>query len=410
MCAPSAGGGSVVAHALAVGRQRRGDRDEVAERLQDPERLRLRMASRLADVVHRRHGHARGDERVEQLRRLPPLRPLLQQCEQRRPVRDPVRVREEAGVGGELGHSEDVAQRGEELVVAGDDHELAVAGREDLVRRDLRERASLATRHGAGAEKADELVREQRERRLVERDLERAAGAGALALVQRGDHAERRPDPGAEVDQRHADAHRRPVVLAGDAHDPRRGLQQRVVARLVAQRAARAERADRAVDEPRVARSAASSGPKPCLLGRARPEALDEHVRAVGEPEQRPRGPRGSPRSTASERLPAFEARNIAPSPSTNGRPQARAWSPASGSTLTTSAPSAASSCVAVGPAREEVTSTTRVPASGRSFVIARWSRGRAGPAARPPRPVRSARRASPQRGKTARFRAGSAR
>ena len=70
---------------------------------------------------------------------------------------------------------------------------------------------ALPSRPGTtpGAEIADELVREQRERGLVERDLERAAGAGALALVQRGDHAERRPDAGAEVDQR--DARRAPA-------------------------------------------------------------------------------------------------------------------------------------------------------------------------------------------------------
>ena len=88
MCAPSAGGGGVVAHALAVGRQRRRDRDEVAERLQDPERLRLGMPRRLADVVHRRRRDARGDERVEQLRRVALPRPLLEQREQRRAVRD----------------------------------------------------------------------------------------------------------------------------------------------------------------------------------------------------------------------------------------------------------------------------------------------------------------------------------
>ena len=148
-----------MAHALTVGRQRRCDGDEVAERLQYPERLRLGMPCRLADVVHRRHGHARGDERVEQLRRVALPRPLLQQREQRRAVRDPVRIREEADVGRELGHAEDTAERGEELVVAGDDHQLAVAGGEDLVRRDLRERAPLAAGHGPGAEIADELVR-----------------------------------------------------------------------------------------------------------------------------------------------------------------------------------------------------------------------------------------------------------
>jgi hypothetical protein len=148
----------------------------------------------------------------------------------------------------------------------------------------LRERASLAARHGAGAEVADELVSEERQRGLVEGELERAAHAGALPLVQRGEHAERRPDAGAEVDQGDADAHGRPVALAGHAHDPRRGLQQRVVARLATQRAAGAERPDRAVDEPGVARPQLGGAEAVPLRG-SRPEALEEHVRPVDETE-----------------------------------------------------------------------------------------------------------------------------
>jgi hypothetical protein len=58
-------------------------------------------------------------------------------------------------------------------------------------------------------------------------------------------------------------------------------------------------------------------------------------------------------------------ATNNVPSSPENGGPQNRASSPDGGSILTTSAPSAPSSWVHVGPAYEVVTSTTRTPASG---------------------------------------------
>ena len=76
--------------------------------------------------------------------------------------------------------------------------------------------------------------------------------------------------------------------------------------------------------------------------------------------------PRGSLTSSASDRFDAFAAKNITEPPSQNRGPQARASSPRCGcSTLTTSAPSAPRISVAVGPASDEVRSTTRIPASG---------------------------------------------
>ena len=70
-------------------------------------------------------------------------------------------------------------------------------------------------------------------------------------------------------------------------------MQQWVIARLAAQRAARAEGADRAVHEPRVALpelGAAEAVP----LCRSRPEALDERIGAVGELEHDLAAPIGS--------------------------------------------------------------------------------------------------------------------
>src|SRR5581483_450674 len=94
------------------------------------------------------------------------------------------------------------------------------------------------------------------------------------------------PDSGADVDEGDAGAHGRAAVLAGDAHDPRRRLEERVVAGLRAERAARAEGADRAVDETRVARAQLLRA-EPMPLGGAGAKALHEDVGAVGEPEDR---------------------------------------------------------------------------------------------------------------------------
>src|SRR5581483_9709181 len=107
-------------------------------------------------------------------------------------------------------------------------------------------------------------------------------GAGPFPLVERGEHAERRPDAGAEIDQRDTHAHRRPVALAGDAHDPRGSLEQRVVAGPFAQRTAPTERPDRAVDEAWVPSTQLRCA-QPVPVGRSRAKALEEDVRAVGE-------------------------------------------------------------------------------------------------------------------------------
>ena len=170
----------------------------------------------------------------------------------------------------------------EEAVVRRHDHQLAVGRLEHLVRDDQRERGAVPPGRRAAREDVDELVGDERERRLVEREVERPP----LALVQRRDDRERRPDAGADVDQRDADPHRVPVGLAGDAHDPRRRLHQRVVARLGGERPVAPEGADRRVDEPRVARPERLR-PEAEPLGRAGAQALHRHVRAVGEPQQR---------------------------------------------------------------------------------------------------------------------------
>ncbi len=213
-----------VRDALAVQRERLRDGGEVPQRLQHAERPRLLVIGRLADVPHGRRGDPGLDQRGEQLLRRPLAERRLEQGDQLRPVADAVGVGHEARVGRDLVDPEHAAELAEELVVAGDDHQLAVARGEHLIRGDLRERTALAAGDLARAEVADELVGEQRERGLVQRHVDRPPGAGRVPLVQGGEHAERRPDAGAEVDQRDADAHRRHLVDARDAHDPGRRL------------------------------------------------------------------------------------------------------------------------------------------------------------------------------------------
>ena len=217
---------------------------------------------------------------------------------------DPVGVRPEARVVDQLGGAEHVADRAEQPVVAAGDHQLSVAGREDLVRRDHREARSLAGGHRAVGEVAGEVIADVADRRLVQRDVDGGGHTGAVALEERGEDAERRPGPGSLVDQRGPDPDSRPSRLAGHRDQPAGGLHEGVVAGLVRERAdapvgaerssrrsagcARATR--RARDRaPRRARVAGSGGRRP----RAR--------RAGAAPHGRPgRGARG--RSSACRR------------------------------------------------------------------------------------------------------------
>ena len=90
------------------------------------------------------------------------------------------------------------------------------------------------------------------ERCLVERGVHHPAATGAPTFLQGRENADHRPHPGGEIDDRHADPHRRSPVLAHQAHQPPIGLHQRVVAGPLAQRPDRAERPEIAIDEARL--------------------------------------------------------------------------------------------------------------------------------------------------------------
>ena len=156
----------------------------------------------------------------------------------------------------------------------------AVGGLEGLVRRDARVAVAAPLRALARRHPARALVEQRGQHRVEQRDLDVAAGAGALALDQRGLDPGHREQPAHEVDDRRADLDRRAARLAGDAHEPAHRLQQQVVARQPGRALGGAERGDRARDEPRVARRPqrvaveAPGGEQPG------PERLDQHVGA----------------------------------------------------------------------------------------------------------------------------------
>ena len=123
----------------------------------------------------------------------------------------------------------------------------------------------MPARDLAAAEVSRELVGEQREGSLVQRDVDGATRARLLSLVQRREDAERRPDAGALVDHRDADAHARATRFPRHAEDAAGSLGERVVARPRAPRPLTPERADGGVHEPRIARARGVRSEAACL-------------------------------------------------------------------------------------------------------------------------------------------------
>ena len=130
------------------------------------------------------------------------------------------------------GSVDDLADRGEQPVVAPGDHELAVLRGEHLVRSDHREHRSLSRRDRAVREIADEVVADVAEGGLVEGRVHGCAHARLLSSQQRGEDPERRPHPGPHVDERCAHAHAGSSRLTGHADEASGGLHQCVVSGL----------------------------------------------------------------------------------------------------------------------------------------------------------------------------------
>ena len=132
-------------HPRAVERQRQRNR-RLGHLLDQFERGGLLVLRDLGDVVERCGGNTCSREPVEQVAARQRADARLQQRGELLAALEPVGVRREARVDGELGDTDRVAEPSEEPVVRRRDHDVAVACTKDLVRRDQRERRPVPRR------------------------------------------------------------------------------------------------------------------------------------------------------------------------------------------------------------------------------------------------------------------------
>ena len=288
MCSPTRGGGSGCADAPRRTRRaapRAEPRDRrVGQRLQHPERLGLLRGDDVGDVGDGRGGHAR---RVGA-----PASPRSAGCagappgaRRGRPVLDAVGVRRgSAGrrrAPGRPRAPQSAANR-RSLPAATMSSPSPVGS--TWYGATIGKTVPLGRRDGPVREVADEVVPDVGERGLVQRRVDGGALARPLALEEGRRDPERGPHPGPHVDQRRPDADARASRLAGHADEPARRLHQRVVARLLAQRARR-RRTRRSSSRRAAGCARGAPGAEPEPLGEPGAQALQEDVRAVGEPE-----------------------------------------------------------------------------------------------------------------------------
>ena len=224
-------------------------------------------------------------QRLDEVGALPSARESRDRLDQHRAVLHAPRIVGKARVVRQAGRVEGASEPNEQRVGPGGDHHVAVGGRERLVGRDHRGARALGHRRLARRQIAHGVIRDPHQRRLEERRRDFHRAPRAIALAQRRDDAKRGPHPGAHVDDRRAHAHRFLAGMAVDRHEPGVGLHHRVVARHVAQGAARSEGGDRAVDEPGVHRRRADKI-HPEIAGGFGAQALDEDVDPRDEPLQ----------------------------------------------------------------------------------------------------------------------------
>ena len=191
----------------------------------------------------------------------------------------------EARVGGPFRMTHHLRALVEQAVVARGDADRMIGGVEGLVRHQRRARAAEALRLVAAEMIVVERAADPAHRRFEQRGVDHAALAGAVALLQRGEDADHRPHAGGDVVDRRRAEGRRIFRPAGQRHHRAVGLRQRIEARRIAHRPLVAERADRAIDQPRIDRLHRRR-PDAHLLDDAGPQVLDQDVGIAREPLQ----------------------------------------------------------------------------------------------------------------------------
>src|SRR6516165_7534887 len=200
---------------------------------------------------------------------------------------------------------------------------------------------------------------------VVETGADRVALPAAAAPHQGRAYPKRPVEPGDQIGDRRAGAHRRAVGLAGDAHEAAHRLGDEIEGRAVAISPAGAKAGDVAIDESGVEcreprRVEADAGQY------AGAEILNQHV-APGDQLFQDRAPFSMPEIEGQRALVALKPAKYQLK-SSRTTPCRRTGSPSPGvSILITSAPISASSIEQNGPARMRVRSTTRSPDSGKA-------------------------------------------
>ena len=230
-----------------------------------------------------------------------------------RAVGDPVAVRREPRVVGEGGQPERAAQPRPLALAARRDRDLAVGGRERLVRDDVRMGVAEPARRRPADERVLGLVDEDGEGRGEQRDVDSLAGRGSAA--SRAASAARTATAPWSPAMTSAIATPTfvgppPSSSAAPVIDisPRHGLDDEVVARPVGVGAGRAVARDREMDEARVDRAPARRRRSP--VGRSRRSGSSRRARrrrrAAGAG---PAAPSGCLRSSRMLRLLRLTAR-----------------------------------------------------------------------------------------------------
>src|SRR3954467_9990720 len=140
----------------------------------------------------------------------------------------------------------------ENLIAGRSDVDMPVAGAKNASRNAGRMIVAGLFGHLAGDQPARGLEIEHRDLRRQQRAFDPLALARNLALQEGDENAHRAEDPGREISDRDADAHRPLPREAGNRHQSAHSLRDLIKTRTVAIRPALSETGDTGVDQTRV--------------------------------------------------------------------------------------------------------------------------------------------------------------
>ncbi len=192
----------------------------------------------------------------------------------------PVRIAPEARILDPFGTAERTRQRGEQLVIAGGDHNQSVARRIAAIGRDHGHTGALPLRQLARGLIIRGMVAHPAERGFKQRGIDGHPIPAFAALEKCGEHADHGPHAGRHVHDRGPHAHRLLVRFPCHAHQSAKGLHQGVVAWTILERPHGSKRTDGAVDERRFEFSQRVRIESE-FRGRSRPQVLNDHIGAL---------------------------------------------------------------------------------------------------------------------------------